>query len=449
MSEFDAMASVLAEEHEALLQFLYIAPIGLAQMRIDGEILMINPLCAQLLMPLSRDGELANLFTVLQTVAPDLAHRARNFEPMHGKVCDAIRLQVDSGVPGRKDPQVLSLTLLKLDDERLMAVLDDISLSEKRERQLRHSQAWINTIVTGITDYALLSLDRLGMIQGWNAGVMKVTGFAADAVVGHSYARLCPQDDERGSRAMARLLDADLSGWNLEEGWLPRANGGRYWGSCLIAPLHDLGETASEERAYSLIIRDISEHREANEALRKSVSCDHLTGLANRRAFFASAATVMERGADTQFPISAVAFDADHFKLVNDTHGHAAGDAVLRHLAAGLSATFRPPDIVARFGGEEFVVLMPGTAIDEARAVADRLRRHVAAKPVSVDGVPISYTVSAGVAGMEAGDAGLDDLLKRADSAMYAAKANGRNRVECWRAGFAPSAMSTRGRGAR
>ena len=323
MSELKAMASVLAEEHEAMLQFLYMAPIGLVQMRIDGEILMINPLGAQLLMPLSRDGELANLFTVLQTVAPDLAYRARNFEPMHAMVCDSMHLQVDSGVPGVKDPQVLSLRLLRLDDERLMAVLDDISLSEKRDRQLRHSQAWIHAIVTGITDYALLSLDRLGMVQGWNAGVMKLTGFAADAVVGHSYAQFYPQDDERGFRAMERLLDADRSGWNLEEGWLPRANGERYWGSCLIAPLHKPGETATEERAYSLIIRDISEHRDANEALRRSISCDLLTGLANRRAFFQSDTTAMGRRAGTQLPMSAVAFEADNFKSVNDIHGHA------------------------------------------------------------------------------------------------------------------------------
>jgi len=446
MSQPEAMVSVPQEEYEALIQFLYMAPVGLAQLRTDGEIVMINPLCAQLLMPLSRDGELANLFSALYTVAPDLAHRVRDFEPMHGKVCDALRLQIDAGVPGGKDPQVLSLSLLKLDQDRLMAVLSDVSLSEKRERQLRQSEAWIHTIVTGITHYALLSLDRQGRVQSWNAGVMKVTGFEADAIVGQSYALFYPPDDKAGQRTLERLDEAYLSGWNLEEGWMPRANGERYWGSALIAPLHAEGERPGEERAYSLILRDISDRREANEALRRSVSCDHLTGLANRRAFFEAAAHALQRCTRAELPLSVVAFDADHFKSVNDSHGHAAGDAVLRHLAAGLSATFRATDIVARFGGEEFVVLLSGTSIDEAQAIAQRLCRHVAAKPVTVDGVSIRYTVSAGVAAMESGVAGLDELIKRADAAMYSAKANGRNRVERWRADTTPTAALAQGR---
>ena len=294
-----------------------------------------------------------------------------------------------------------------------------------------------------------MSLDGRGLVQGWNTGIRHVTGFEADATVGCSYANFYPDGDLHGYRVLERLQEADLTGWNLEEGWLRRAGGGRYWGSCLIAPLRARGETMSEERAYSLIIRDISDRREAHEALRRSVWCDHLTGLANRRAFFDAAAIAMQRCAKGGLPLSVAVFDADHFKLVNDSHGHAAGDAVLRHLAAGLSATFRATDIVARFGGEEFVVLLPGSPSDEAQAIAQRLCMHVAAKPVNVDGVSIHYTVSAGVAGVAgvAGDvAGLDALMKRADTALYAAKARGRNRVEPWHAELPCFATSPKGR---
>ncbi|MDB5733046.1 MAG: diguanylate cyclase [Variovorax sp.] len=446
MTELAALSPDPAEEYEALLQFLYLAPVGLAQIATDGEIVMINPLCARLLMPLSRDGNLANLFTALQTLAPDLAYRARTFEPLHGKVCDAMPLQIDSGMPGHKDPQVLSLTLLKLDSERLMAVLDDVSLSVKRDRELRHSQAWIHTVSSGIinVDYALMSLDCQGLVQGWNAGIRHVTGFEADATVGCSYANFYPDGDLHGYRVLERLREADLTGWNLEEGWLRRAGGERFWGSCLIVPLRARNEAANEERAYSLIIRDISDRREAHEALRRSVWCDHLTGLANRRAFFDAAAIAMQRCAKAGLPLSVAVFDADHFKSVNDNHGHAAGDAVLRHLAAGLSATFRTTDIVARFGGEEFVVLLPGSPGDEAQAIAQRLCMHVAAKPVNVDGASIHYTVSAGVAGMTDDIGSLDELIKRADTAMYSAKARGRNRVERWHAELAPFATSPR-----
>lgn len=129
------------DDYEALLQFLYMAPIGLVQTRLDGEILLANPLCAQLLMPLSRDGNLSNLFTALAPVAPDLQHRAQAFAASHGMVCEGLQMQVDAGQPGGKGAQVLSLSLLKLDPTRLMAVLSDVSLAVQRERELRLSQA--------------------------------------------------------------------------------------------------------------------------------------------------------------------------------------------------------------------------------------------------------------------------------------------------------------------
>jgi diguanylate cyclase (GGDEF)-like protein/PAS domain S-box-containing protein len=433
--------SVIEQEHEALLQFLYMAPIGLLQLRQDGEILLINPLCAQLLMPLSRDGALDNLFTAMADVAPDLRHRAADFRGAHGMICEGLQLQVAPAGSGRTEPQVLSLSLLKLDDERLMAVLSDVTLSVRRERELRQSRAWINTIVSGITDYALLPLDGQGTVQAWNSSVDRVSGFAAEGAVGRSYAVFYPPDDLTEARVQDRLREADRSGWSLDEGWRLRADGSRFWGSCLIAPLHQPEDAASEPRGYSLIIRDISDRREAHEALRRSIFCDHLTGLANRRAFFDTAEIELQRWARQPRPLSLMMIDADHFKQVNDRHGHAAGDAVLRHLAVALSACTRAIDVVARIGGEEFVVLLPDTAIEGAHALAQRICERVTAGAVEVDGERIRYTVSAGVAQMQAGVAGLDGLIKHADAALYRAKALGRNRVERWDGGSAASQM--------
>ena len=437
------MFSTPDEEYEALLQFLYMAPIGIVQTRLDGEILMANPLCAQLLMPLSRDGSLDNLFTALRPVAPDLLHRVQTFDASHGKVCEGLQMQVDAGRPGKADAQVLCLSLLKLDENRLMAVLSDVSLAVKRERELRLSQAWISTIVAGISDYALMTLDAAGRTTDWNHGVARLTGFTADAVVGKPYALFYPAETLAGQHMLDRLQEADRSGWSLDEGWLCRADGSRFWGSCLIAPLLAADEAPAEERAYSLIVRDISDRREANETLRSVISCDHLTGLVNRRAFFEAAELEVQRWQRQPRPLSIVMIDADHFKRVNDAHGHAAGDAVLRHLAAGLSATFRTMDVVARVGGEEFVVLLPDTTLEGAYAVASRLCQRIAEHAVEVDGRSIRYTVSAGVATMDNTVVGVTELLKRADSAMYAAKAQGRNRVECWRAELALPAQAT------
>ena len=116
-------------------------------------------------------------------------------------------------------------------------------------------------------------------------------------------------------------------------------------------------------------------------------------------------------------------------------------DAVLRHLAAGLEATFRARDVKARIGGEEFVVLLPGAGVEEARALATRFCEGIAGSVAEIDGIQVRYTVSAGVASMDNAAGSIDDLLKRADVALYPAKANGRNRVECWSAGIIPAVL--------
>ena len=445
-----------AEELEALMQFLYMAPIGLVQTRIDGEILIANPLCAQLLMPLAPDGALDNLFTALQGLAPDLAHRAAAFSASHGMVCEAMQLPIGNaagnaaghaaGSAAGKGPQVLSLTLMKLDAERLMAVLSDITQTVQRDRELRQSQAWIHTIANSISDYALLPLDSAGHATSWNTSVGKLTGFDAAAIAGQSLAVFYPPGQMPAQRLADRLQEADLHGWTLDEGWRQRADGSRYWGSTLIAPLHAPGEGQAEERAYSLILRDITHCREAHDALRRSVLCDHLTGLANRRAFFEAAELELTRWARQPRPLSLVAVDADHFKLINDRHGHAAGDAVLRHLAAGLAACFRGVDLVARTGGEEFMVLLPGTTHEGALAAAERLCRSLDAQAVQVDGVAIHCTVSAGVASMDAQVPNLAALMSNADLALYAAKSAGRNQALPWHPGLrhsAPAAQTT------
>lgn len=421
-----------AEEYEALLQFLYIAPIGLMQTKANGEILMINPLCAQLLMPLSRDGGMANLFDVLAPVAPDLRTRVSEFTNDFGMVCNALQVYVDTACSGRREAQILSLTVLKLDGERLMAVIGDITLNVKQERALQQSQAWIQTIVTGETDYALVALDAAGRAQQWNPGIGRVTGFNSAATSGRDFTMFYPADAMSSQRVQDRLHDADRHGWILDEGWRVRADGTRYWGSCLLAPLKSPGDAQPDGPAYSLIIRDVSEQRETAEALRLSISCDHLTGLANRRVFFDAISTEYERWIRSPRPLSLLMIDADHFKRINDRHGHAAGDAVLRHLAARMASSFRAVDVVARFGGEEFVVLLPGTGAEAAEAVANRLCRALAGETIEFGDCSIGCTVSIGVATMTDDVADVDGMLLRADQALYAAKANGRNRVERW-----------------
>jgi len=431
-------------DHATLLQFLHMAPIGLAETNIAGDVQMMNPLSVQLLEPLMQGQAVHNLFDLLEAVAPDMRLRAASFAGASGVVCTDFQMLVGEGVQGKHDAQVLNLTLLKLDHDHLMAVFSDISISVQRDRDLRESQAWVNTMVTGISDYATVLLDSDGIIESWNPTIERVTGFTADQVTGRPYDMFYPDDTVTAHSSNNRLQDADLHGWTLDEGWRRRADGTKFWGSCLIAPLASTDSSRPESHGYSLIVRDISDRRAVNEALRRSVSYDHLTGLANRRAFFEAAESELERWSRTRSPLSLIVIDADHFKVVNDTYGHHAGDAVLRHLAAGIAAASRTMDFVARFGGEEFVVLLPSTDLAGAGVVARRLLNSVAAQVVEVDGKRIRYTVSAGIAMMEPDSGGLDRMMKRADAALYLAKANGRNRAEVYSDGMpVPAGMVT------
>lgn len=159
---------------------------------------------------------------------------------------------------------------------------------------------------------------------------------------------------------------------------------------------------------------------------------DPLTGLYNRRYMKSQIAQFLNRSAHDKAPVSVVAFDIDHFKAVNDTHGHDVGDKVLKEFATRLQDCVRPGDIVCRQGGEEFLVVMPDTSGDLACTAAERMRRRVAGEPFTVDApaLSLSITVSAGVATEEANGVSQDELLRRADEALYKAKNAGRNRVE-------------------
>jgi diguanylate cyclase (GGDEF)-like protein len=160
------------------------------------------------------------------------------------------------------------------------------------------------------------------------------------------------------------------------------------------------------------------------DKLQHLVTHDMLTGTLSRRALFEQGDVEIERGRRNGTPLSALMLDLDHFKRVNDAHGHLVGDRVLRDFAVRTQALLRRPDHLGRFGGEEFVVLLPETGPQQALGVAQRILDSRTTDPA----LPIC-TVSIGVA-TRTDDEPLDALIERADAALYRAKANGRNRIE-------------------
>ncbi|MFG5121861.1 diguanylate cyclase [Methylorubrum sp. POS3] len=218
------------------------------------------------------------------------------------------------------------------------------------------------------------------------------------------------------------ILNVALSVDEIEAGWRAKA---LVIGSIVLA-------LCSLTIALSVLFGRELQRRAAMQAELSRLSLtDTLTGLANRRRFeeaFSRAGDVSRR---TGMPLSLLVIDADHFKRINDRFGHTVGDAVLKGLAGCLKASVhRPEDLVARIGGEEFVVLLPNTGQEGAVRVADKVHREVATLSLGPKGIAAgSITVSIGLA--TGGAASNEDLYREADEALYAAKASGRNRTHC------------------
>jgi diguanylate cyclase (GGDEF)-like protein len=254
---------------------------------------------------------------------------------------------------------------------------------------------------------ASTALALLGLSEADSEAITKaVPGLAASAAEAMSGTRVTEQV------AVATVADASRALAELNQSY-----------EALVRRLEVLiGEKES-------LLRDLAL---ANERLEALATTDPLTGLSNRRALEAALLRDLARAERDKTPVSVLAVDVDHFKTFNDTYGHAAGDDVLRVVAKLLGRGLRAGDLPCRTGGEEFLVILPGTDTSGALIAAERLRARVAEERIALTGCHVSVTVSIGVATERgAGCSGRGrELVDRADAALYAAKRAGRNRVE-------------------
>ena len=227
------------------------------------------------------------------------------------------------------------------------------------------------------------------------------------------------------------LLDAQLVGVlgarpNLAGLPLRTARGN---GIILVEPQQKRGSRV-ERRVVSMLerYRDDLASKMSNlwliDSLRVAATTDPLTGLANRGRLREVLRSLTAQATRTGMPLSVAILDVDHFKKVNDTHGHAAGDLVLKQVASALQYNVRPYDTVARYGGEEFVVLLPDTSVDDAALVLERLRLAI---PAGTS--PVTVTSSFGMARFDPAIDDAESVVKRADEMLYESKQNGRNRI--------------------
>ena len=258
-------------------------------------------------------------------------------------------------------------------------------------------------------------------------------GFTADGLIAaHGLHR--PDDGPR-SGSFADPLPAVLAG--LADGpvsWLllPLNASDRELGALLLTSgFADVYGDSERQLAATLGTQAVTAHERAQlfARVQELAIADDLTGVPNRRHFFDLAGRDLASAQRHGHPLFALMVDIDHFKQVNDSHGHAAGDEVIREVAQRLSAELRGTDIVGRYGGEEFALILNQTRPEDIGPAAERLRRAVADQPVPTRAGPLRVAVSIGVARLTSTDVDVSDVLARADRALYRAKRDGRNRV--------------------
>ena len=177
---------------------------------------------------------------------------------------------------------------------------------------------------------------------------------------------------------------------------------------------------------YFFMAQLIKKLADARNRIENIAITDDLTGIFNRRHILSRFAEEFEKVKRLKTNLSCILADIDQFKSVNDTHGHLAGDEVLKEISHRIRNTIRAYDILGRYGGEEFLILLPDTGLEDAKNLADRIRVHVKDNPI----ISSKITISLGVTAMQAQDQTVDDIIKRADERLYRAKKSGRDRVE-------------------
>jgi diguanylate cyclase (GGDEF)-like protein/PAS domain S-box-containing protein len=296
------------------------------------------------------------------------------------------------------------------------------------KRELERQRSRMALVFEYIHGYCIVMLDPAGTVIEWNPSIGRLFGITSDAIVGQPLLNRVSVDvGEQTSSSDFFAVRNVISkvGWCRVDASWKKGDGREMWGDCVIAPVP---EADGSTGGYVAVIRDVSvEHINTQELIDAALT-DPLTGLHNRRGLEGRSEALHFRPGGATITQVWIMVDIDHFKRVNDTYGHEAGDEVLKAVAEALRSTARVADIVARFGGEEFVLVLPDTSAEMAARIAERLRLAIEALSTDVDGQVIRVTASFGVAQRAAQESQLE-VLERADAALFSSKKDGRNRV--------------------
>lgn len=328
------------------------------------------------------------------------------------------RLTIRPFVPsGSSTEQLLLLTGL------------DITAKMELQEALKVSTERFESVVDAAYD-GIVTIDQEQNITLFNRAAEDLFGYDADEVLGKPLSVLLPPQVRPDHGHLVRGFGTSpVRSRQMDE--RNRVQGQHRDGHLFPIEIAISKILVGGRMEFTAIIRDIADKVRLLDLLEKQAATDPLTGLANRRAFAERAGRLIREARTAGTAFSVLLLDVDHFKAINDTHGHDVGDQVLRLLATMGARTLRHRDVFGRHGGEEFVVAMPSTDAEQALATGERLRRLFADQDFddTWSGPTVRFTVSIGVTTLTDADDGLEPLLRRADQALYQAKESGRNRV--------------------
>jgi len=306
-----------------------------------------------------------------------------------------------------------------------------LGIVEAKSEAERLSSLPTNQILAALIDHApdaLLIVSSQGLIAFANATCTALLGYEPNELVGQSPEVLVPADvraAHKDYRSTYSLNPAHRVMGRLNSLAAIRKDG-------QIIPVDiALNPIGSDEHGsiIAVALRDATAQRAFVNDLERMATTDPLTGALNRRSFENAFNRELERANRQRHSLFVMMLDIDHFKSINDRFGHDAGDKVLIKLVAECLSTVRKTDVLARLGGEEFVVLTPAAEVKEAMALAERIRENVAKIRMQSGGKEIAFTVSIGLCSARTTGEAVSDALKRADGALYEAKHSGRNRL--------------------
>ncbi len=303
----------------------------------------------------------------------------------------------------------------------LLGVSRDVGARIEAENLLRENEERFRGMVEMVPFPLILTTMRDHMITYINRRACETLGVEPRSVIGMQTVSFYANPEDRASV----IKELEEKGAVLEREALMKTSSGETFWALLSARLIPYWG----DQMVLLVMNDITERKALEGELRRLANTDMLTGIANRRSFMESLRREIMRARRYGRPLSLLMLDVDHFKRINDTHGHPCGDEVLKKLAVTVRETLRDSDLFGRIGGEEFAVALPETPLAGALQNAERVRAEVGRAVVSFGGREIRFAVSIGAAALADGGEDMEGLFSRVDAALYRAKEGGRNRV--------------------